>query len=77
MASRPDEQRPLFISNQDGLAKKKDLRIAPNVTKKLQFVDVIEAMIDSGEHKSSRVAEMVRLMQAEVDRTKSKSPSQV
>ena len=52
--------------------KKKDARIAPNVTKKLAFVDVIESMIDSGVHTNNEVIEMVGLMQNEMDRIKSR-----
>ena len=37
-------------------------------TKHLQFVDVIEAMIESGEHSNQEIIEMIRLMQNEVDR---------
>ena len=72
LVTRPD--RPLFISNQMGIAlKKKDARIAPNVTKKLTFVDVVESMIDSGVHTNNEVIELIGLMQNAVDRINSRS----
>ena len=38
--------------------------------KQLEFVDIIESMIDMPEHSNTEVIEMVRLMQNELDRVK-------
>ena len=46
--------------------------MSSNVTKKLEFVQVIEAMIDLEEHTNSDVIQMIGLMQLEVDRIRRK-----
>ena len=43
-----------------------------SLAKKLEFVDIIESMIDLSEHSNTEVIEMVRLMQNEMDRIKAR-----
>jgi len=47
MLAKPYDERPLFISaNKTAFPRKQqDIRIAPNTTKKLELIDVIESMI--------------------------------
>ena len=47
-------------------------KVSLSLAKKLEFVDVIESMIDSSEHSNTDIIEMVRLMQNEMDRLKSR-----
>ena len=47
-----------------------------STTKKLELIDVIESMIDSGLHSSARIFDLVMLMQNEVQRNYKRRDSQ-
>ena len=41
---------------------KRSRQVSLSLTKKLEFADIIESMIDSPEHSNTEIIEMIRLM---------------
>lgn len=61
--------RPQFISDQFMQGRKnKDGKQDYSLTKTLQFVDIIESMIDLDQHSNDDIKEMMRLMHNEAER---------
>ena len=50
----------------------RNAQVSLSLAKKIEFVDVVETMIDSPEHSNAEIIEMVRLMQNEMDRVQAR-----
>ena len=54
----------------------RNAQVSLSLAKKIEFVDIVETMIDSPEHSNAEIIEMVRLMQNEMDRVQSRKSNQ-